>query len=95
MLKIALQHKPNYVCIVPEKRAEVTTEGGLNLHRKKQLLKRIVNTFKKNNIRVSLFVEPKISDIALSKKFGTDCVEIHTGKYCNLYNKKKGHNLNF
>ena len=89
MLKIALQHKPNYVCIVPEKRAEVTTEGGLNLYRKKQLLKRIVNTFKKNNIRVSLFVEPKISDIALSKKFGADCVEIHTGKYCNLYNKKK------
>ena len=89
MLKIALQHKPNYVCIVPEKRAEVTTEGGLNLYRKKQLLKRIVNTFKKNNIRVSLFVEPKISDIALSKKFGADCVEIHTGKYCNLYNNKK------
>ena len=90
MLKIALRHKPNYVCIVPEKRAEVTTEGGLNLYRRKQLLKRIVNTFKKNNIRVSLFVEPKISDIALSKKFGADCVEIHTGKYCNLYNKKKG-----
>jgi len=89
MLKIALRHKPNYVCIVPEKRAEVTTEGGLNLYRKKQLLKRIVNTFKKNNIRVSLFVEPKISDIALSKKFGADCVEIHTGKYCNLFNKKK------
>ena len=90
MLSIAIRHKPNFVCIVPEKRAEVTTEGGLNLHRKRQLLKRIVNSFKKKNIRVSLFVEPKISDIALSKKFGADCVEIHTGKYCNLYNKKKG-----
>ena len=53
MLKIALRHKPNYVCIVPEKRAEVTTEGGLNLYRKKQFLKKIINIFKKNNIRVS------------------------------------------
>ena len=90
MLKVALRHKPNYVCIVPEKRAEVTTEGGLNLYRKKQFLKKVIYILKKNNIRVSLFVEPKISDIALSKKFGADCVEIHTGKYCNLYNKKKG-----
>jgi len=89
MLKIALRHKPNYVCIVPEKRAEVTTEGGLNLYRKKQFLKKIINIFKKNNIRVSLFVEPNISDIILSKKLGADCVEIHTGKYCNLYNNKK------
>jgi len=88
MLKVALRHKPNYVCIVPEKRAEVTTEGGLNLYRKKQFLKKAINILKKNNIRVSLFVEPNISDIALSKKFGADCVEIHTGKYCNLYNNK-------
>ena len=89
MLRIALRHKPDYVCIVPEKRAEVTTEGGLNLNRKKKFLKKIINIFRKRNIRVSLFVEPKISDIALSKKFGADCVEIHTGKYCNLYNNKK------
>ena len=89
MLKIALRHKPNYVCIVPEKRTEVTTEGGLNLYRKKKFLKKIINIFRKNNIRVSLFVEPNISDIALSKKFGADCVEIHTGKYCNLYNNKR------
>ena len=89
MLRIELRHKPNYVCIVTEKRTEVKTEGGLNLYRKKNFLKKIINVFKKNNIRVSLFVEPNISDIALSKKFGADCVEIHTGKYCNLYNNKK------
>ena len=89
MLKIALKHKPNYVCIVPEKRAEITTEGGLNLNKKKILLRKIINKFKKNNIRVSLFVEPKISDIALSKEIGADCVEIHTGKFCNLHNNKK------
>tara|TARA_Y100000590_G_scaffold467233_1_gene645485 strand:- start:2900 stop:3625 length:726 start_codon:yes stop_codon:yes gene_type:complete len=90
MLKIALKHKPNYVCIVPEKRSEVTTEGGLNINRKKFYLMKIINVFKKNNIRVSLFVNPKIADIGLSKKVGADCVEIHTGKFCNLYiNKKK------
>ena len=47
MFKIAVRHKPKYVCIVPEKRTEVTTEGGLNLYRKKQFLKRIINQFKK------------------------------------------------
>ena len=88
-------HKPNYVCIVPEKRAEVTTEGGLNLYRKKKFLKKIINILKKNNIRVSLFIEPNISDIALSKKFGADCVEIHTGKYCNLYKSRKKTKLEF
>ena len=89
MLKIALRYKPNYVCIVPEKRTEITTEGGLNLHAKNQLLKGMITKFKKENIRVSLFVEPKISDITLSKIFGADCVELHTGKYCNLFNTKK------
>ena len=89
MLKIALKYKPDYVCIVPEKREEVTTEGGLNLNKKKILLRKIINEFKNRNIRVSLFVEPKISDIALSKEIGANCVEIHTGKFCNLYNNKK------
>ena len=89
MFKIALKHKPNYVCIVPEKRAEVTTEGGLNLNKKKSFLIKIINVFKKNNIRVSLFVNPKIMDITLSKQVGADCVEIHTGKFCNLHINKK------
>jgi len=89
MFKIALKNKPNYVCIVPEKRAEVTTEGGLNLNKKKSFLIKIINVFKKNNIRVSLFVNPKIIDIALSKQVGADCVEIHTGKFCYLHINKK------
>ena len=53
------------------------------------LLKKMITKFKKENIRVSLFVEPKISDITLSKIFGADCVELHTGKYCNSFNIKK------
>ena len=95
MLKIAIKHKPHYICLVPEKRSEVTTEGGLNLNNKKKLLKQIIDKLRKNNIRVALFIEPKISDIALSKKFNVDCVEIHTGKYCNLFNKNKSTKLEF
>ena len=89
MLKIALKYKPNYVCIVPEKRSEITTEGGLNLNKKRNSLKKIIYKLKKNNIRVSLFIEPKLFDIAVSKKLGADCVELHTGRYCNLYNNSK------
>jgi pyridoxine 5-phosphate synthase len=89
MLKIAIKYKPQYVCIVPEKRVEVTTEGGLNLNKKKNALKNIISKLKKKNIRVTLFIEPKISDVVLSKKLGADSIEIHTGKYCNLFNSKK------
>jgi len=88
MLRIALKHKPKYVCIVPEKRAEVTTEGGLNLNENRFFLKKMIDKIKKENIRVSLFIEPKISSIALAKKLGADCVEIHTGKYCNSFSNK-------
>jgi pyridoxine 5-phosphate synthase len=89
MLKIATRHKPNFVCIVPEKRKEITTEGGLNLSHKKFFLKKIISKLKKNNIRVSVFIEPNIEDIKNSKKLDVDGIELHTGKICNLINKKK------
>jgi len=83
MLKIAIKHKPNFACIVPEKRREITTEGGLNLKRNTKFLKKIIVKLKKQKIRVSLFIEPKISDIRLSKLLGANCIELHTGKFCN------------
>ena len=89
MLNIALKHKPPFICIVPEKRKEITTEGGLNLNYKKNFLKKIINNLKENGSRISLFIEPNIKDIKLSKQLGADCIEIHTGKICNLINKKK------
>tara|TARA_Y100001970_G_scaffold282695_1_gene396096 strand:- start:5916 stop:6641 length:726 start_codon:yes stop_codon:yes gene_type:complete len=89
MLKISLKYKPDYVCIVPEKRAEVTTEGGLNLKRKSNLIQKIIIKLKKKNIRTSLFIEPNAEDIKIAKHIGTDCIEIHTGKICNLHNKKQ------
>ncbi len=93
MLKIAIKHKPNYVCIVPEKRNEVTTEGGLNLKKNNKFLKYMINKLKNKNIRVSLFINPSILNVDESMKLGTNCVEIHTGKYCNAVNNKK--NINF
>jgi len=92
MLKIAIKSKPNFVCIVPEKRKEITTEGGLNVSKNKKKLKRFISILKKNNIRVSLFIEPKHKDIKVSKDLGARCVELHTGNFCRFYNK--GVNIN-
>tara|TARA_Y100001958_G_C21158397_1_gene492866 strand:- start:394 stop:1116 length:723 start_codon:yes stop_codon:yes gene_type:complete len=89
MLNIALKRKPPYVCIVPEKRKEITTEGGLNLRYNRPFLKKLIYKLKAKKIRVSLFIEPSIKDIEDSKSLDADCVEIHTGKFCNLVNKKK------
>ena len=86
MLKIALKSKPNFVCIVPEKREELTTEGGLNLDNDNSKLKNIIHFLTKKGIRTSLFIEPKIQDIKKANSLGANCVEIHTGKFCNLYN---------
>ena len=77
MLKIALKSKPSFICIVPEKRQEITTEGGLNLNYKKDFLKKMISKLKKNNSRVSLFIEPRLIDIKISKYLNADCVEIH------------------
>ena len=93
IIKTALKIKPSFICIVPENRKEITTEGGLNLIKNKDKLKRIINKFKKANIRTSLFINPSIRDIKLSKKLNVDCVEIHTGKISNLVKLKKSYIL--
>ena len=89
MLKIAIKHKPSFVCIVPEKREEITTEGGLNLNYKKSFLKKAITKLKKNSSRVSLFIEPTLTDVRTSKNLGVNGIEFHTGKICNLINKDK------
>ncbi|MDA9594799.1 pyridoxine 5'-phosphate synthase [Candidatus Pelagibacter sp.] len=85
----ALRIKPNFICIVPENRKEITTEGGLDLHRNKNKIKSIIRLFKKRNIRTSLFVNPSLKDILISRDLGADCVEIHTGRFSNLIKSKK------
>ena len=87
MLKIAIRNKPDFVCIVPEKRNEVTTEGGLNIQSNKKILNKIIRTLNKKKIRVSLFIEPSIDDIKISYKLGAKCVELHTGSFCRLHKK--------
>ena len=88
MLKISLKHKPKYACIVPEKRREVTTEGGLNLKKNYKKIKKIIKKLKERDIRTSLFIEPNIKDIKIAKEIKADCIEIHTGRICNLHNNK-------
>ena len=89
----ALKIKPNYICIVPENRKEITTEGGLNLKKNFNKLKKIIIKFKKARIRTSLFVNPSLKDIKLSRALGVDCVEIHTGKLSNKIKSKKKYNI--
>ena len=91
MLKIALKNKPNYACIVPEKRKEVTTEGGLNLKRNYKKIKLIVNKLKINKIRTSLFINPNIKDVKISHKIKVDCIELHTGKISKLIKSNKNY----
>ena len=95
IVKNALKIKPNFVCIVPENRNEVTTEGGLNLDKNIKKLKTIIPKFQRAKIRTSLFVNPSIKDIRLSKELNVDCVEIHTGKISNLVKSKKNFKKEF
>jgi len=89
IIKKALKIKPNFICIVPENRNEITTEGGLNLKKNINKIKKIILLFKKKKIRTSLFINPSLKDILISKNLGADCVEIHTGKISNLVKSKK------
>ena len=91
MLKIALRSKPPFVCIVPEKRKEITTEGGLNLNYNTKFLKNLISKLKTKKLRISLFIEPNSKDIQKAKRLNVDCVEIHKGKLCNIINQKKNY----
>jgi len=84
MLGIALRHKPHAACIVPEKREERTTEGGLDARGQHNLLAPMVTELKNANIRVSLFIEPDPAQIEAALRLGAPVVELHTGRYCEL-----------
>ena len=95
MLKIALKNKPNFVCIVPEKRKEITTEGGLNLNKYYSKIKQIILKLQESKIRTSLFIDPSIKNVKLSKVLKADCVELHTGKLSNLIKSNKNFTKEF
>ena len=82
MLKIALEHVPNACCVVPEKREELTTEGGLDILDNHQRIFEVVSQLKEKDILVSLFVDPDNAQISAASDVGADIIELHTGNYC-------------
>ena len=82
MLAIALRHLPNACCIVPERREERTTEGGLDVGGGGARLERIIGELQDAGVRVSLFIEPDAGAVEASARIGADIVELHTGAYC-------------
>jgi len=82
MLRIAIDLSPNAVCIVPEKRQELTTEGGLDLIKNAEILTPIIKKLKENNIKISLFIDANLDQISMAAKLGADIIELHTGKFC-------------
>jgi len=84
MLAIALRHRPHAACIVPEKREERTTEGGLDAAGQFAMLAPLVSQLGAAGIRVSLFVEPSAAQIDAALRLGAPVVELHTGRYCDL-----------
>ena len=84
MLEIAKKLLPDYITLVPEKREEVTTEGGLDLKSNTKYLKNFVESLKESNIQVSAFIDPLSDQINYSKQIGFDFIELHTGKYAEL-----------
>ncbi|MGY3804407.1 pyridoxine 5'-phosphate synthase [Pigmentibacter ruber] len=89
MIDFACCIKPFMVTLVPEKREEKTTEGGLNLEEYFDQLKESINLLQKNEIPVSLFIEPNLRDISLAKNLGVEMIEIHTGKYADSDGREK------
>ena len=85
MLEIALRHKPNACCIVPEKRQEVTTEGGLDVVGGRTALAEIIQPIKDAGIRVSLFIDADTAQIEASAELDADIIELHTGTYCHAH----------
>ncbi|MFN4263659.1 MAG: pyridoxine 5'-phosphate synthase [Thioalkalivibrionaceae bacterium] len=83
MLKIALELRPEAACLVPEKREELTTEGGLDVRGQKARLAEVVSALRENGTRVSLFIEPDEAQIDAAVELGAPVVELHTGAYAN------------
>lgn len=82
MLAFACEIQPHAVCLVPEKREELTTEGGLNVETHFAEIKPYINELKKHHIRVSLFIDPDETALISAKRLEADIVELHTGTYC-------------
>jgi pyridoxine 5-phosphate synthase len=83
MVKIAYDIKPDTVTLVPERREELTTEGGLDVARQRDHMKKYVQSLKDADIQVSLFIDPDLDQVRAAHRVEADAVELHTGKYCD------------
>lgn len=85
MIDIAIETNPDAICLVPEKRQELTTEGGLDIFgQEEKLIKSIIKLHNKTDSKISLFIEPSAKNINQAIKLKADCVELHTGKLLRL-----------
>lgn len=94
MLQIASSIKPDQLTLVPERRLEITTEGGLDVLRKKSFLKNQISFLKEAGIKISLFIDPIIEQVRISKEVGADAIELHTGRFANTGGEEQKRELN-
>ena len=88
MVNLAIEYKPKCVCFVPEKRQEITTEGGLDVVNNFDKLKKILKSFSNHNINVAIFIDPDKDQLIATQKLGVKTIEFHTGSYANAFIKK-------
>ena len=93
IVDIALKLKPAQITLVPEKRQEITTEGGLSVTTQKKMLTDLIKRFKDNNIYVSLFIDPDKDQIIASSDVGAQSIELHTGSYANAESEEQSTKL--
>jgi pyridoxine 5-phosphate synthase len=89
MVKIAYEHKPDVVTLVPERREELTTEGGLEVAGQRDAIARIVKNLQDGELTVSLFIDPDLDQVRAAHKVNADRIELHTGRYCEARNEKE------
>jgi pyridoxine 5-phosphate synthase len=88
MVKLSYEYKPDTVTLVPERREELTTEGGLDVTSQRDGISKVVKNLKDGDIIVSLFIDPDVDQVKSAHKIGADRVEIHTGRYCDARTPK-------
>jgi pyridoxine 5-phosphate synthase len=89
MVKVAYEFKPDLVTLVPERREELTTEGGLDVSSQREPLRKLVKNLKDGEITVSAFIDPDLDQVRAAHKSDVDQVELHTGRYCEAHNERE------
>lgn len=89
MIKVAYEYKPDMVTLVPERREELTTEGGLDVNSQRDMIAKLIKNLKDGDILVSLFIDPDLDQVRASHKVNADRIEIHTGRYAEARNEKE------